>query len=215
MRYLAILGIVILLIFTGCTDKVDSEKLLDELSAKNDEISMLEEELSSLEAENEDLRIQLDDVERINFNHYHFMETVNDNVYMILESGDSKNDTFLRRLVRYTCYEDPFVIYESRGLDFRVGPNEEILAVDHSGDYESKVSFVDNEGELLYDMEFPQFEDKLTPRLYGWSYDGRYFWGTMQWAYMVEMYFIVDTKDWNISYIDNVKNYSHEKVINC
>ena len=35
----------------------------------------------------------------------------------------------------------------------------------------------------------------------------------MQPTYMVEMYFIVDTEGWNVSYIGNVKNYSHEKAI--
>ena len=84
MRYLAILGIEILFIFTGCADKVDSEKLLDELSAKNDEISMLEEEKSSLEAENEELKTQLENAESVYYKHGHFMETVNDSVYMII-----------------------------------------------------------------------------------------------------------------------------------
>lgn len=206
MRRLFLIMVTMILL-SGCVNNQDTDDL-------NAEIAVLSEKNSGLEEENEDLMIQLDNVERVYFSHYHFMETVNDCVYMILESGDSEADTLARKLVRYERYEDPLVIFESRGLDFRVSPNEKIIAIDHSEDHEDKVSFVDYKGELLYDLEFPQFEERLTPWLYGWSSDSRYFWGTMQYTYTVEYYFIVDTDTWEMTFVENAINYGHDKAIN-
>jgi hypothetical protein len=120
----------------------------------------------------------------------------------------------MRKLVKYSYDMIPHTIFESSGFDFRVSPNEGAIAIVHSEDNDYRVSFFNGGGIIQFNMELDKFEEDLIPHLYGWSDDSRYFWGTLQHTYIVDSYFIVDTKDWSVRTIDNVKSYGNDMAIN-
>lgn len=211
-RLISIILMAVLL--SGCVQGTENESMKIELNEKAEEIDMLNEDISNLEMENEELRTQLRIVEKVYYKHYHFVESVNDNVYMILESGDSESSMRMRKLVKYSYYEEPHTIYESPGLDFRVSPNENMIAICYSEDNDEEVSFVDGRGKLLFEMKLSKFKDGKTPSLYGWSNDSRYFWGIIQQTYLIDSYFIIDTENWKVKTIENKNSYGDDKAIN-
>lgn len=129
--------------------------------------------------------------------HYNFEESHNGNVYLIRRKGDTNADNWVDELWKYSLDNKVTKLFSTKGLDFRVSPNEEFIAIENR-----KIIITDSEGKIIKEFTDKDLNIEITkhafPELYKWSDDNQLFWGFyMETAWPV-MAYSINLESWEI-----------------
>jgi hypothetical protein len=134
--------------------------------------------------------------------HYNFEESHNGNVYLIRRKGDTNTDNWVDELWKYSLDNKVTKLFSAKGLDFRVSPNEEFIAIQNR-----KIIITDSKGKIIKEFTDKELNKELNseitkhafPDLYKWSDDNQLFWGFyMETAWPV-MAYSINLENWEIA----------------
>lgn len=154
--------------------------------------------------------------------HYHSVEFHHDCIYAMYERDIPYDSTgYSRALWCFSPYNEPKLITESRSIDFRVSPGNDLIAVDKYG----VIEVLDTTGELLHAfdidtlstgivIEDPYDLSDLSLNLVGWNSDGDRLWCSLMWTYVTHAYVSIDVRTWEIELFDDFIFDTAEYVLN-
>lgn len=136
-------------------------------------------------------------------NHYHHQESINNSLYIvrrIIDDNSSESD-WIDELWRYDSSGEGNKLFSAQGLDFRVSPNEEHIAIVSN----NTLFFINYDGEVLNGIEIKNLqisndESWIGPN--GWSTDSKYFWGNISMTVLNYSLYKVDVQTWEINKYD-------------
>ncbi len=154
-------------------------------------------------------------LENVDENHYHAAEYHTDTLYIIRQWGSSE-EGWMQELWKYDTDGSGVKIYASDSIDFRVAPDQSLIAVvlRGSGDIgEDQLIFLDPEGNQA-EIFSPEIGN-LYLDLGKWSRDSRLFWGTYQAAYRPLHFYRVEIDTWQYTPYDlSGLSLEHEYALN-
>ena len=164
----------------------------------------------------EALRVTVEDV---NVNHYHNSEAHNGNLYILKEIGDTSTDDWMYELWVYSA-EGGRLLFSSKGMDFRVAPDESYIALSYPlpPDYfYGAVGFLDlaGGGELVQEFPYESIPEELSIGLEEWSDDSSSMWVKFAAGPSPQIYSKVDTVSWQTTEYDLLDpGVGHENDLN-
>lgn len=124
-------------------------------------------------------QVFLTTIDNVNVDHYHSYQVVNGNLYVLKEVGDTSGDDWMHELWKYTAGGSQ-LLFSSKGLDFRVAPNESWVAMVYPlpPDYFwSGLGFLDLAGgELFHEENFQNVSEEFSLGLGQWADDSSTIW---------------------------------------
>jgi hypothetical protein len=157
----------------------------------------------------ESLFITLEDVYT---RHYHNSEYHNGNLYIIRRIGyeeGSSDEEWSDELWRYDSQGKGTCIYSTKGLDFRVAPDESHIAVrdSPSESEEARLAFLSSQGNLVQGFTVDQLGDLDFPdpphiSALKWSDDGGALWGALQMGPRPQAFWRVMVGSWQVDTYD-------------
>jgi len=155
--------------------------------------------------------------------HYHNSEYRNSNLYIIKRVGydedDPDDDDWTDEIWKYDDKGIGVKLFTSRGVDFRVAPDESLVAVRYrlSPEFEdSALAFINPQGELIRQFLFDNIEITSWFFLDKWSDDGSSFWVVFQFGPSPKIYSRIDLKSWQVVDFDVIDlQISHEDDLNA
>jgi hypothetical protein len=123
-------------------------------------------------------------VENAQVQHYHPAEQHNGHIYLILRAGDpGAGDNWTDELWKFSAPGEGTLIYPIKGLDFRVSPDESLIAVTGGDTVGEQLLVLDGEGQVLHSYTPDQVISGLGPalsiiQLVDWAADGAALWVT-------------------------------------
>jgi len=153
--------------------------------------------LKNLDNDQEELFITLADVYS---QHYHNSEYHHGNLYIIRRTGDvnSADGNWSDELWKYNSQKKGTKMYSSKGIDFRVAPDEKYIAVS-----DKKLNMIDQDGKVrrtytLNDLSLDDNQD-LQTGLLKWSDDSRQFWGDLFLAAYPQVFYKISIDSWKVA----------------
>jgi len=145
----------------------------------------------------------------LNLSHYHCCEFTHGNLYVIKRTGDDSaaSGQWTDELWRFPAAGTAQKLYEAQGLDFRVSPKGDLIAVilDH------EIAFLESSGKVVHETVFDPKStnlecDKLKSTFIGlgdrnakWSKDGSEFWGEIQCLYVTPLFYKIEVPSWRLT----------------
>lgn len=140
-------------------------------------------------------------IDNFNTNHYHNFEVHNGNLYALKEVGDTSTDNWAHELWLYTA-DGERLLFSSKGLDFRVAPNESWVALVYPlpPDYfYGGLGFLDLAGgQVLHEFAFEYVDEMLSIAIEKWSHDSSNLWVKFAAGPTPAMFSKVNTQDWSV-----------------
>jgi uncharacterized protein len=150
--------------------------------------------------------------------HYHCCEYDQGNLYVIKRTGDDSikgvrddgspiTSPWTDELWRFHLGKEGQKIFEAQGLDFRVSPKGDLIAVIQ----EDKLVFLDPTGKAVHGTDFAQMGKDIDcdkfhgahgdagPHMWKWSKDGSEFWGSIECLYVTARFFKIDVPSWKLT----------------
>lgn len=129
----------------------------------------------------------------------HFEERHNGNLYIIRRSGDTETENWTDELWRYSLDNTITKLYSCKGLDFRVSPNEELIAITNG-----KFTIIDSQGQIIKDFEkeeliIDEADKAKLVSLIAWSDDSRNLWSCLYDNAVRSSVFEVQSDNWTVS----------------
>ncbi|MFC1599018.1 hypothetical protein ACFL2U_03375 [Patescibacteria group bacterium] len=128
--------------------------------------------------------------------HYHAAEYHNDHLYIIKEL----QDPLTRQLWKYNKQKKGSLLYESEGIDFRVSPYENYVAILSKNRLliMSKDGIIKSYNHFHVGVINESFTVPFQINLLKWSDDGKYFWGNVHESLETRSYYVVDSENWDV-----------------
>ncbi|MBN2795103.1 MAG: hypothetical protein JXR88_06840 [Clostridia bacterium] len=203
-RIRCLLGIILVLILlVGCENN-QTKFSHEEIESKETEIEQLKSQIITLEnalvnKESENNQVKGDYT--IYKEHYHYLESYADAIYVIIRKGDPKLDDIWTDTLWQLGPNKSNQIFEGKGLDFRVSPDEQYIAVSTDLD----LSLLDSEGNLL--KQFSQSELDSTKNVHlnllKWNDIGDVLWLESQETYITKHYIRIDMNSLHVDVYEN------------
>ncbi len=205
-------------VFTGCTtaNYIDEELTIgpsvetsvseETVSIKNDSVKVIS---PNIEIE-KDIRGK---VFKVYDKHYHYLEVHEDKIYVIYRWMNSEDATdWADTLWRFSPTGVPINLYEGKGIDFRVSPDNEFIAVESEG----ILKFFDSEGSLKKvftegDLEIGEYCDI---GLCQWNDAGNVLWLESLDTYVAQTFIRIDVNTWNTDIYPNRGVYTDDRSLN-
>ena len=153
------------------------------------------------------------DVER---HHYHNNELHNGNLYIIKRIGYDgyPDENWTDELWRYDLQKVGTQLYSAKGIDFRVAPNEEYIAIKTD-----RLYIIDQQGDVVrtYAIDDLGIGDNngLDIGLIQWSEDSSRLWGELSFTLYWQAVYAVQTSSWQVDTFDvSTLDMSAEKSLN-
>ena len=146
-------------------------------------------------------------VKNLDINLFHRGEFTGENLYVVM-SFDSEEEGRTSELWRYGLNGDSKQLMSGDSIDFRVSPDEKFIVVlnwdpDKTGNDQIVVLSQAGEQIKVYTPSNNYSNDiSWSPGLGEWTEDGSLFWGAYYIAYRPMYFYIIDTKNWELSDYD-------------
>ena len=154
-------------------------------------------------------------LENVDEGHYHAAEYHAGTLYIIRQWGSSE-EGWKQELWKYDAEGLGEKIYSSERIDFRVAPDQSLIAVVQRGSEDlsdDDLIFLDPQGNQV-EIISPELEN-LFLDLGEWSRDGSFFWGTYQAAYRPLYFYQVKIDSWEFTPYDlSDLSLEHEYALN-
>lgn len=185
--------------FATCPDSVKGEEIVLGSNEIDNASLILKEENSGAQkiylvddqSKEEKLIATTSDVD---YRHYHVAEYYNGNLYVIRRTGNSNypSEDWIDELWKYGVSGKGVKLYQTKGIDFRVSPNENYLAVSDG----NNLVFLNRNGEVLKEFIYEQDPYHLGP--VKWSRDSTVFWAERGVTYIVSEIIKINTNEWKV-----------------
>jgi|GEM_PF-4322312 len=132
--------------------------------------------------------------------HYHPIEYLNGDVYVIRRIGDPEVDSgWTDQLWKIGLDGSEVMLYAEQGIDFRVSSDEQYIAIADSTAI-GQVFFINKDGVKVKSFLLNQLAidpDAKDSEMYSWSNDGKSFWGGVYFANQEDI-FQISVDDWTV-----------------
>jgi hypothetical protein len=138
--------------------------------------------------------------------HYHAAEFNNQYLFIIKRIGDvnSADGNWTDELWRYEQQDSGEKLFSGKGLDFRVSPDGQMIALQYADGLNLKIVFLKPPSEVVREFDLSQLNDTgaYYPDLETWNAQSDQFWGALQTGPKIMSYFRIDTNTWEITNFD-------------
>ncbi len=221
-KAIGIFSIVLLLVVGASSigfaqsDGVQPDEFSVVFEADPDNATKFDVQVFNVTKNEEALRVTVEDV---NVHHYHNSEAHNGNLYILKEIGDTSTDDWMYELWQYSA-EGSRLLFSSKGMDFRVAPDESYIALSYPmppDSFYGALGFLDlaGGGELVQEFPFESIPEELSIGLEEWSDDSSTFWVKFAAGPSPQIYSKVDTTSWQTMEYDLLDpGVGHENDLN-
>ncbi|MCH4886142.1 hypothetical protein EZV73_01115 [Acidaminobacter sp. JC074] len=200
-RLMLLLMIVFSLVACGDTNDMSADLQI--------KVTRLEEQVTNLEDELSLARVDNEKVLSVYKNHYHYMETVDDKVYVIYEDTSGE---LIRSLWCLTPSSKPKKLFEGTSFDFRVSPKGKYIAVESL----DEIYILDTEGHLEKKLTKGDLglEDIFSLNLYMWNDQETSLWIESKDLMLTQAYIKLETNTWDYKIYTNDDVFTDDYVLN-
>ncbi len=145
-------------------------------------------------------------LEQVYREHYHAAEFTNQGLYIIKRIGDvnSADGDWTDELWHYDRQGRGEKLFAGTGLDFRVTPNGQMIALQYAAGFDLMLVFLKSPSEVVQEIDLSQLDETNAnyPSPETWNAQSSQFWGALRTGSKITAYFRIDTDTWEITKFD-------------